>query len=100
MASRSNVVKMGFQTRCVESDAESIIDMVDRAREITFRSFARRVDWQEPVKSLGYSIGKPRKGDFPLHIQDDYAVSFHSSVYRGKKCYFFVWSAIEFVFHF
>lgn len=89
------MAKKKFRTTCDNSTAEAITDMVDRARDITFETFARNTDWQETVRELGYAIGK----SLGLHIQNDYAVSFHSSVYRGKKCYFFTWSAIEYVFY-
>ena len=84
-------MKAQYLTCCVHSDAESIIDMVDRARQITWQTFARRVRWREWAASMGY-------GRTGLHPRDDYAVSFHKSIFRGQPCYYVEHSRIEFVF--
>ncbi len=83
-----------YLTNCVESTAASIDKMVDAAKEITFETFARNCDYTGLARSMGYSVG-PEKG---LHIKDDYAVRFYSSKFKGKKCYYIVRSAIEWIF--
>lgn len=86
--------KMSLVTTCVDSTAKSITDMVDSSREITCKTFFRHVDRKEVSLMLGYSLHKLRG----LTIRDDYTISYHKSKYRGKPCYYLVWSAIEYVF--
>lgn len=68
--------------------------MVDAARSITFATFRRNCagvqDW---ARSMGYSIA----GERGLHLKDDWAVSYHKSVYSGRPCYFIRHSAIEYI---
>lgn len=91
---QSAPAKYAFTTRCVESDAKSITDMCERARPISFRTFARRCLWQPWARSVGYATG----GERGLRLNQDYHVRFFRSRYRGRRCYFVVWSAIEIVF--
>jgi hypothetical protein len=71
-----------------------IEEMVDRAREISFSTFAKRCAYLDLAQSMGYALSK-RKG---LKLQDDYSVSFYKSFFKGKPCYFMVQSAIEWIF--
>jgi hypothetical protein len=68
--------------------------MLDRAREITFRTFKRHCqEFDGWCRGMSYSVGNERG----LHIKDDWAVSFHKSGYRGRPCYFVTHSAIEYI---
>jgi hypothetical protein len=97
-------MKYQYLTKCIDSDGPSITAMVDRARTITFRTFARNCDWQPIAHQLGY-ITVPGKG---LHLDEDYAVSFHRSRFKDPqrahhefqwvRCYYLRWSAIEYIF--
>lgn len=83
-----------FVTRCVESDAVSINDMVTLAEDIDRDEFLEHVnsdtmEWME--EEFGYT-------DDGLRMEDDWHVSYHRSMYRGVPAYYFVHSAIEHVF--
>lgn len=86
-----------FHTRCVESTAEAIDGMTETGREITWETFKRQCDWRSVAQQLGYNTGRhnPRN---PLRLHTDRLVSFYRATFQGKPCYYFVWSAIEFVF--
>jgi hypothetical protein len=86
-----------FLTNCVNcpgADAgEAINAMKGAARIITRRTFAKHVDLkqlQELEKSLGY--------DHDLPMWKDWHVGYAKSVFRGKPCYYFTYSRIEFIF--
>ncbi len=81
-------------TTCVSSTSELITPMVERARDITFRTFARRCNWVPVARSLGYLVGRGNA----LRLSNDWHVSFHKSVFNGKPCYYLRWSGIEYVF--
>lgn len=99
--------KLSLAFRCVDlsmDDVPDLNDTTDRAREISFRTFARHTDWQDVAKSLGYTIGNhtyvTSRGDHGrlLTLGRDYHVSFYRSHWRGKPCYYMEHSAIEYVF--
>lgn len=81
-----------FETDCVSSDGESIRAMVDapEQRQITIGTFARHVDIREAGRMLGY--------DRNLPLRRDWHVSYHRSIYRGRRCYYLRWSGIEHIF--
>ena len=86
-----------FLTDCVHSDGPSINAMTAVAKPITFRTMMRVVgeafinkQWE-----LGYDTYRKRGG---LRMSKDFAVSYFKSVYQGRPCYYFRWSAIEHIF--
>lgn len=82
-----------YETCCVESDGPSITAMVDRAREITYRTFRRHCAGVDAwAKAHGYGLRPPE-----LTLKQDWHVAYYKSVYRSRPCYFLVWSAIEFI---
>lgn len=86
-----------FVTNCVGSTAREITPMVDAAKDITRRTFRKHVDTQELLGielSLGYAH-HPKRG---LTMAGDWSVSYHKSTFKGRPCWFFRWSAIEYVF--
>lgn len=83
-----------YETNCVNSDACSINDMVERARRISSRTFRSELGqvlyhWLETL--LGYERCAVR-------LDRDYAVTFHRSTYRGKPCVYVEHSRIEYIF--
>ena len=84
-----------YQTCCINSTAELIGDMVDRAREVTLRTLRKHcaglVEWE---RNNLYDTGKDRGG---LRLANDWAVSFFKSHYAGKPCYFIKHSCIEYI---
>lgn len=90
-------MKAHFVTTCVNSTFEAIHPMVDAARDITRRTFLTHVDANELrdiERQLGYAA-HPKQG---LTMAGDFHVCYHRSLFRGKPCYYFCWSAIEHVF--
>lgn len=86
-----------FITDCVNSTAGLIAPMNDAAVDISRRTFLKKVD-REQLRAiecqLGYS-SHPKQG---LTMARDFHVSYFRSKFGGRKCYFFRWSAIEYVF--
>ena len=75
-------------------DVGELHAMIDNALMITFGTFARHCNWRAVAQQLGYQVG-PGKD---LHMRDDYAIRFYRSKWKGKRCYYIRWSAIEYVF--
>jgi hypothetical protein len=94
-----------YWTNCVGTqDAQGIIDMVDEAKQITWKTFSRHVNIDE-IKRLfpdysyrGEYLGPDGMPTAPMHLKDDYTVSFWKSRYRGRLCYYLVHSGIEYIF--
>ena len=87
-------MKYVLETTCVDSDGDSIIDMVESSHEVTRATFQRRCDWRSWAESLGYA-SHHRHG---LTLARDRHVRYHRSTYQGRPCYFATWSVIEHVF--
>lgn len=92
--------KMELAFRCVDVPdrgpvLDAFMETLDKAREVSFSTFASKVDWKPVAKMLGYEVGPNAKG---LTLDKDYHVRFHSSKHMGERVYFMVHSGIEFVF--
>jgi len=85
---------MQFVTSCVDASGPAIQDMVDRAREVTFETFRKRVG----AAAINEVFGRMYDGCPGLSLRTDYHVRFARSKFKGKTCYYAVHSAIEFVF--
>jgi hypothetical protein len=85
--------KFTYLESCVDSDGESITAMNDAAVDVTYVTMLTRckglLEW---AAGKGYERRAPG-----LTLKRDWHVSFHRSVYRGQRCYFLRWSAIEFI---
>lgn len=79
--------RYAFTTTCVSSRADLILDMVDQAREVTWTTFTRYVH-RHQLRALFPG---------PPALERDYHVRFYSSRFKGRRCYFLVHSAIEYV---
>ena len=94
-----DATKASLAFRCVDlqssSDVQELEAMVHRARDISFRTFARHVDWKPTARLMGYGTEQTESG---MRLDGDRFVSFHSSTWRGEPVYYMVHSAIEFVF--
>lgn len=83
-----------FETTCIEARGKDILAMRDSATKVTYRTMLKHcVDMLHVAQRLGYIV---RGQD--LKLKDDWCVSYHRSKYRGKPCYYFVWSGIEHIF--
>ncbi len=86
--------KFHFFTDCTDSchgrDGEHISNMADKGREVSWKTILRNCDGAAQwAKDMGYGRH--------LKIEDDYAVSFYKSKYRGVPCYYIKHSMIEYV---
>lgn len=96
---QSDALKIWYRTCCVNSTASAINAMVDRAREVTYRTFRKHVSaavMDEWAANMGYDVGSRRGG---LRLKADWHVSYHKSVYRGNNCWYIRHSAIEYIFY-
>ncbi|KKL89527.1 hypothetical protein LCGC14_1913750 [marine sediment metagenome] len=95
---------MRFITSCVNSTAELINEMIDGAIEVEWATFRKRVGIEEirrvfPYYSYrGETHNKDGELTFPMHIKDDWGVTFWRSNYNGERCYYLEHSAIEYIF--
>lgn len=64
-------------------------------REITYRTFARKVDIGVLSAMLGYTYGRSNRG---VRLSEDWHVRFYRSKLNGKPCYHLEWSAVDHVF--
>jgi len=87
-------MKFQYITNCVNSTAEKIDYMVDNAREITYKTFIKHVNWKEISRLLKYDTHY-RSG---LLLKNDWHVTYHKSTYEGTPCYYVQWSGIEWIF--
>ena len=94
-----------YETCCVNSTAQLINDMTEHAREITWPTFRKHVHWTEVRRTFPFYSSQGEKHDpetgkppAPLHIKDDWAVSFWKSRYDGRPCYYVDHSRIEYIF--
>jgi hypothetical protein len=83
--------KFIYTTCCVNADGEDIAAMVDCAINVTYATIRKHcaglAEWE---RNMGYE----RLG---LKLKDDWAVRFHRSRYRGRRCYYIRHSAIEYI---
>jgi hypothetical protein len=95
MAERSMTKEYRYATRCVDSTAEAINAMTEKARESSLETLRRHcIGLEEWERSMGYDTGHKRGG---LRLKDDRYVAYFKSRYRGRPCYYIVHSAIEFI---
>ncbi len=87
-------MKKQYYTNCIGSTAEAINNMIDRAREITYKTFLKHVDWREVSEMFGYDLS-PKQG---LTLKNDWHIGYYKSVYKGRPCYYLTHSAIEYIF--
>ena len=85
-----------YITCCVDSTAADICPMVERARQITYRTLRRHVGAAALAETFPAYDWRRRPHD--LTMRRDFAVSYYKSVYRGRPVYYVRWSAIEFIF--
>ena len=89
--------KFIYITNCTVANGNDILEMIETAKQITFRTFLKNVvhlNFQRLAQKLGYE-STSSKG---LTIKDDYHVTYWKSKFKGAPCYYFIHSAIEYVF--
>jgi len=85
-----------FKFNCINApNVRALCDMIDSSKSISAKQFRKMIGstaFKQIEKDLGYGI--PRS----LTLSNDYSVSFYSSYYKNKPCYYVKCSAIEYVF--
>jgi hypothetical protein len=74
---------------------EALSEIDEHASDITFATFARRTNWQEWARAVGYDIGGRGRGP---RLGKDWAVRFFRSRMHGKPVYVCMWSAYHVIF--
>ena len=93
-----------YYNNCVGWDPSDVdapgglIEMQEDALEITRATFLRHVD-RAAVARLEAELGYATRRRDGLVMEDDYHVTYHRGRLHGARVYYFVHSAIEFVFH-
>lgn len=90
-------MKYQYVFKCTDvamKDVPDLQEMISAAKDIAWTTFTKNCDWQNVARSLGYVIGREEG----LHINQDWHVGFYQSKWRGEKCFYIRWSAIEHVF--
>jgi hypothetical protein len=83
-------MKYQYFGNCINLNGSKISDMVNDSKQISYNTFTKNIDG-------GRTVLNEMFGTVP-HISKDWSVSFYSSKYNGKKCYFLKHSAVEYVF--
>jgi len=76
------------------ADVKHLEEMIDNARDVTYATFFRHCSWREACALFG-CYGHYKQG---LTLKQDWAVSYHRSKYKGRRCYYLRHSAIEYIF--
>lgn len=78
------------------STAPHLENMMDQAKQITYRTFVKAVGLDSVRQIFGdYSWGYQR-GD--IRMKNDPYVTYYRSVFNGRPCYYVRHSAIEYIF--
>jgi hypothetical protein len=92
--------RLPYYSSCVtwpSGDVDALTELCDSARDISRRAFLKHVDREDlrQREHLCFYSGHHKQG---LTMAGDYHVQYKRGKLHGKWAYFFVWSAIEFVF--
>jgi hypothetical protein len=82
---------------CPPEDVDELINLVDYSKKISRRVFMYRVDRQaleDHAESLGYALHY-KQG---MTMAADRHITYHRGRFKGKQCYYFVWSGMEHLF--
>jgi len=89
-----------FYSDCVnwpKNDVEALTDMIDRAIDISRRTFLKHVD-RENLREIEKSLGYEAHHNQGLTMAGDWHVSYHRSKWHEDTVYYFKHSGIEHVF--
>ena len=84
---------MNFIGTCVHLDFETIDEIRDNSREVTWRTIKRNID-NDLLNSMIKNSGYQSESEF----KNDFCVAFYKSKFKNKTCYVIVHSCIEHVF--
>ena len=86
-----------LHTTCVTAQPDDLDAMLESGRQIKRASFMARVSARELQRFFPQYrwYGIP---DSSLNMMHDYHVTYWSGMWRGKRCYYLIHSAIEYIF--
>ena len=90
-------MKKRYHINCVNSTAEKIDDMIDQARDITYKTFISHIEKGELSDLFPFYVWGPGRAK-GLRLKNDCAVSYYKSKYEGQECVYINHSAIEYIF--
>jgi hypothetical protein len=85
-----------FIGTCIDSDGESIREMINSSEEITRLKLKKCIgefEYSHVCEGLGYAKTK-RDG---LTMKNDWHVRYFKGIYQGKPVVFLRWSGIEYI---
>ena len=89
-----------FYSSCMDwhpDKVDDLIEMINHNRQLSRKTFVKHVDKYE-LERLEESLGYADHLSRGLTMSADRYVTYHRSMLFGKTCYYFRWSAIEYVF--
>lgn len=87
---------MEYITNCTNSTAELINAMTETSKEISYRTFEKRVGKNLLADIFPFYTWGKRDGGLKMH--NDYAVSYFKGTYAGEPVYYCDHSMIEYIF--
>lgn len=90
-------MKYRYKTNCTVARGQDIQEMVDSSESISRHYFVSKVnkdDLAQLERDMGYASHYTRG----LTMAGDWHVSYHRGKFRGRQCYYFNHSSIEYIF--
>lgn len=88
---------MRWKTDCTRTkDIRALDDMIDNARQITYKTFMKHVDRNDIIKLFPQYDWTTGRG---LTLKRDYHVSYYKSKFKNQPCVFINHSSIEYIFY-
>ena len=88
---------MRWKTDCTKTnDVKALEEMIDKARQITYRTFIKHVDRKDLVRlfpQYDWISGRD------LTLKRDYHVGYFKSKFKNIPCVFMNHSSIEYIFY-
>jgi hypothetical protein len=94
---REDAMAVKYIGCCIDLNGEHIQDMIDASKEITAKTFRKKIGGDE-YRTLEQSLHYDNSHGSKLRLATDFHVLFSKSVYRGKPCVYCTWSSIEHIF--
>jgi hypothetical protein len=92
--------RLPFLASCTmlsSADVPDLHAMIDAAVPVTFKTFENHCDFQPVSMQLGYTRLKLNNGKI-FALKNEPHARFYRSIFKGRKCYYFTHSAIEYIF--
>lgn len=90
-----------FLTRCTDvhpSDVDALHATIEARQEISMRTFWSKVDRRELANLFPGYLWDPYDRGRGLRMRDDFFITYYRSTWKGRRCYYVLWSGIEHIF--